>query len=118
MDLADVAGNVKDGCHIASMGGFWMTLIYGFAGMRDNKGQVHFTPRVPEQLGSLKFPLEIRGHRLEVALTMTTATYTVRGEESLTIYHENELIELMPDVPVDRGVTRQAEPVVGTTVSQ
>ena len=32
--------------------------------------------------------------------------------------YENELIELMPDVPVDRGVTRQAEPVVGTTVSQ
>ncbi len=95
-----------------------MTLIYGFAGMRDNKGQIHFTLRVPEQLGSLKFPLEIRGQRLEVALTMTTATYTVRGEESLTIYHENELIELTPDVPVARGVTRQAEPVVGTTVSQ
>jgi hypothetical protein len=24
MDLADVGGNVKDGCHIASMGGTWM----------------------------------------------------------------------------------------------
>src|SRR6516225_2195926 len=26
MDLADVGGNVKDGCHIASMGGTWMML--------------------------------------------------------------------------------------------
>src|SRR5215510_6836839 len=30
MDLADVGGNVKDGCHIASMGGTWMVLTYGF----------------------------------------------------------------------------------------
>ena len=117
MDLADVAGNVKDGCHIASMGGFWMTLIYGFAGMRDNRGEVHFNPRVPEQLGSLKFPLEIRGRRLEVALTTTSATYIVRSEESLTIYHEDELIELMPNVPVTRGVTRQAEVAMAKTVS-
>ena len=33
MDLADFGGNVKDGCHIASMGGTWMMLTYGFAGM-------------------------------------------------------------------------------------
>jgi alpha,alpha-trehalose phosphorylase len=117
MDLADVAGNVKDGCHIASMGGFWMTLIYGFAGMRDNQGEIHFNPRVPEQLGSLKFPLEIRGRRLEVVLTTTSATYIVRGEESLTIYHEDELIELTPNVPATRGVTRQAEVAIATTVS-
>jgi alpha,alpha-trehalose phosphorylase len=31
MDLADVGGNVRDGCHIASMGGTWIT--YGFGGM-------------------------------------------------------------------------------------
>ena len=47
MDLADVAGNVQDGCHVASMGGFWMTLIYGFAGMRDAGGRISFAPKVP-----------------------------------------------------------------------
>ena len=36
MDLADVGGNVKDGCHIASMGGTWMMLTYGLGGMRDD----------------------------------------------------------------------------------
>ena len=59
-----------------------MTLIYGFAGMRDNQGEIHFAPRVPDQLGNLQVPLEIRGQRLEVALTTTSATYIVRGEES------------------------------------
>ena len=108
MDLANVAGNVQDGCHIASMGGFWMTLIYGFAGMRDTGGRISFSPRVPERLGGLRFPLQIRGRRLEVDLTPAAATYVVRGEAPLTISHENELIELAPDVPVTREIRRGA----------
>ena len=79
MDLADVAGNAHDGCHIASMGGFWMTLIYGFAGMRDNGGRITFAPRVPPELGSLRFPVEIRGQRLEVELTPATRDLSPEG---------------------------------------
>jgi alpha,alpha-trehalose phosphorylase len=107
MDLADVAGNVQDGCHIASMGGFWMTLIYGFAGMRDAGGRISFAPKVPERLGGLRFPLQIRGQRLEVDLTPTSATYVVRGAAALSIAHEDELVELEPDVPVTLEVRRR-----------
>ena len=111
MDLADVAGNVQDGCHIASMGGFWMTLIYGFAGMRDFGGRVTFAPKVPERLGGLRFRLRICGGRLEVDLTPTTATYLLKGDGPLPIAHEGEVIELQPDVPVKRDVKRPAYPV-------
>ena len=53
MDLADVGGNVKDGCHIASMGGTWMMLAYGFGGMRDFDGALSFWPRrAPEDNAS------------------------------------------------------------------
>ena len=107
MDLADVAGNVQDGCHIASMGGFWMTLIYGFAGMRDTGGRISFAPKVPERLGGVRFPLEIRGQRLEVDLSPTSATYVLRGEAPLAIVHEDELVELEPDAPVTREVRRR-----------
>ena len=105
MDLADVARNVKDGCHIASMGGFWMTLVYGFAGLRDNGGLLRFTPRVPEQVGSLKFSLQIQAHRLEVNVSQKSATYLVRGDDPFTLQHEGEQIELAPDIAVTRPVT-------------
>ena len=39
MDLADVGGNVKDGCHIASTGGTWMMLTYGFGGLGTMTGR-------------------------------------------------------------------------------
>jgi alpha,alpha-trehalose phosphorylase len=45
MDLADVGGNVKDACNIASMGGTWMMLTYGFGGMRDDDGRPSLTQR-------------------------------------------------------------------------
>ena len=45
MDLADVGGNVKDGCHIASMGGTWMGVVYGLAGLRDYGGRLSFHPQ-------------------------------------------------------------------------
>ena len=58
MDLADVGGNVKDGCHIASMGGTWMMLAYGFGGLRDNDGTLSFWPRrAPEDNAILRFPV-------------------------------------------------------------
>ena len=44
MDISDLGGNVKDGCHIAAMGATWMNLVYGFAGMRDSWASYPFTP--------------------------------------------------------------------------
>ena len=39
VETTDVgSGNVRDGCHIASMGGTWMGVVYGVAGLRDAGG--------------------------------------------------------------------------------
>ena len=51
MDLADVGGNVTDGCHIASMGGTWMAFVYGFGGLRDYDGMLSFRPQTPPKPG-------------------------------------------------------------------
>src|SRR4030095_8073889 len=95
MDLADVGGNVKDGCHIASMGGTWMIFAYGFAGMRDYDGTLSFRPqRPPEPEASLRFPLTYRGHTLDIEIHHDSTTYTLREGERLTISHESEEIAL------------------------
>jgi alpha,alpha-trehalose phosphorylase len=68
MDLADVSGNVVDGVHIASTGGVWMALTYGFGGMRDYGGVLRFDPRMPEGWRRLEFPLRFRERSLRVAI--------------------------------------------------
>jgi len=92
MDLANVGGNVKDGCHIASMGGTWMAVVYGLAGLRDHGGKLVFNPRslVPK----LRFSLTVRGQRIEVDIADGQVAYTLARGEGLTIWHRTEQIEL------------------------
>jgi alpha,alpha-trehalose phosphorylase len=101
MDLADVGGNVKDGCHIASMGGTWMMLTYGLGGMRDDNGTLSFWPRrAPENNAILRFPLTYRGQMLEIEIGQDNVEYTLREGESLVIRHETEEIRLTRENPV------------------
>jgi alpha,alpha-trehalose phosphorylase len=100
MDLADIGGNVKDGCHIASMGGTWMMLVYGLGGMRDNDGTLSFWPRrAPEENATLRFPITYRGIRLEVEIGPDKVEYTLCEGESLVIHHETEAVELTREHP-------------------
>jgi alpha,alpha-trehalose phosphorylase len=99
MDLADVGHNVSDGCHIASMGGTWMVLTYGFAGMRDFDGHITFRPRLPDGMTRLRFPLTVRGNLLEVAIEDGVTTYTLLEGDGLTIGHFGEEVNLARGVP-------------------
>jgi alpha,alpha-trehalose phosphorylase len=82
------------------MGGTWMAIVYGFAGMRDYDGRVSFRPRLPrKQLESVSFRLTIRGQLLEVAIDRESASYTLLVGDGLTIWHEDEEIALTPDAP-------------------
>jgi alpha,alpha-trehalose phosphorylase len=109
MDLADVGGNVKDGCHIASMGGTWMMLAYGLAGMRDDNGTLSFWPRrAPEDNATLRFPVSYRGRMLQVEVGSSEVEYALLKGDSLLIRHETERIELTPGHPVAvRPVSRR-----------
>ena len=109
MDLADVGGNVRDGCHIASMGGTWMALTYGFGGMRDDDGTLSFWPhRAPEDNAILRFPLTYRGQMLQVEIGLENVQYALREGECLVIRHETEEIRLTREHPLAvRAVSRR-----------
>ena len=109
MDLADVGGNVRDGCHIASMGGTWMALTYGFGGMRDDDGTLSFWPhRAPEDNAILRFPLTYRGQVLQVEIGLEKVQYALHEGKRLVIRHETEEIQLTREHPLAvRAVSRR-----------
>ena len=94
MDLSDIGGNVTSGAHIASIGGTWMALVYGFAGMRDHGGRISFRPRLPAEWCRLRFALAIRGRRLRVEVGHDLTTYSLVEGDDLTIMHGDESIRL------------------------
>jgi hypothetical protein len=85
-DGLSVGGNVKDGCHIASMGGTWMVAVYGFGGLRDYDGTLCFRPHRPPQ-AELQFSITHRGQLLDVEITPGSTRYSLRKGERV-VFHQ------------------------------
>ncbi len=100
MDLADVAENAGHGVHVASTGGTWMALVYGFGGLRDFDGAIDFDPVMPEGWTRLRFPLTIRGQRLLIDITPEHLTLTLQAGGGLAVGVRGQPLELSPQTPV------------------
>jgi alpha,alpha-trehalose phosphorylase len=100
VDLADVHGNTADGIHIASCGGTWLALVAGFGGLREDDGEVCFSPRLPAEWHCLRFRVQVRGQLVEVDMTHEATTYRLVEGRGLVIGHFDERLRLLPDEPV------------------
>ena len=85
VDLADTHGNTSDGVHIASAGGVWGTIAFGFAGMYDSGTSLRFTPSLPSAWESLTLRVQRHGSRMLVALDAAGCTVTVTSGNPVPI---------------------------------
>ncbi|MBY5162440.1 glycoside hydrolase family 65 protein [Salsipaludibacter albus] len=108
VDLADVAGNVADGVHVAAAGGVWQSLVYGFAGFRDDGDVLAFNPRLPSNWRRMSFAITTQAGRVRVAIGRLEVTYTLEVGDRMTIRHRHEVVELVPDEPAVRDLTAGA----------
>jgi alpha,alpha-trehalose phosphorylase len=69
VDLADLHHNTRDGVHIASAGGVWNALVFGFGGLRDHGGRISLDPRLPKGWPALRFSFRLAGSRVRAELT-------------------------------------------------
>lgn len=67
MDLNDLQKNVVDGVHAANMGGSWLSLIYGFAGLTYDRG-LHLANHLPQKIESLTFTITYQQEAIRVKL--------------------------------------------------
>lgn len=68
MDLTDGQGNASHGIHAANMGGSWLGLIYGFAGLHFENGQVQFVNQLPPQITEMRFKIKIKNQLRTIVL--------------------------------------------------
>jgi alpha,alpha-trehalose phosphorylase len=66
MDLDDLTGSTAGGLHLATMGGFWQALAFGFAGLRPKAGMLHIDPVLPPSWTALEMRVRFRGSRVRV----------------------------------------------------
>ena len=83
LDLDDYNHEVKEGLHITSMAGTWISIVEGFGGMRVRDNVLVFNPLIPEQWKSYSFKVWFRENVLKV--NVNGKSITISNEEGPSI---------------------------------
>ncbi|MBU4205209.1 glycoside hydrolase family 65 protein, partial [Patescibacteria group bacterium] len=63
IDIGEDMKSSDDGLHAASLGGIWLAVINGFAGIKVSSNELAIDPKLPERWENLKFNIIWRGDR-------------------------------------------------------
>lgn len=85
LDLDNYNNDTGDGLHITSMGGSWLAIVQGFAGMRTAQGILEFNPFLPEGWDSYSFKVNYRERRLKIFISAEGTMVTLEAGEPLEI---------------------------------
>jgi trehalose/maltose hydrolase-like predicted phosphorylase len=76
IDLDDLTGTTAGGLHLATMGGVWQALAFGFAGLRPRGAVLELDPRLPPEWPRLELRIRFRGSRVVVRIDGEGSTVT------------------------------------------
>ena len=94
-DLDDLHGNTKHGVHCASMAGSWLSIVNGFGGFKESKGEIHFSPVLPEKWQELSFRVRHQGNLLKVDILPRETRYTLlEGASEVSIFHKKQSLKV------------------------
>ena len=98
LDLDNYNNDTEDGLHITSMGGSWLAIVQGFAGMRTAGGKLEFNPFLPEGWESYSFKVNYRGRRLKINVGSGKTAITLEQGEPLNITLKGEKLLLKEEL--------------------
>ncbi len=94
LDLDNYNNDTEDGCHITSMAGTWMSVVYGFGGLRVKEGRLHLQPLLPKEWQSLSFKVVYRGALIHVHVSKDGVTVHNETETPVSISVSGENFDL------------------------
>ncbi|OPA79155.1 family 65 glycosyl hydrolase [Paenibacillus selenitireducens] len=107
LDLDNTHGNTKDGLHLANMGGTWMAIVYGFAGMRLKESGLSLAPTIPASWERYAFRIRYRGRLMQIQIDKDGIQLELLEGEELTILMYDKQANLKVDQPVQKSLERK-----------
>jgi len=98
MDLDNTHGNTKDGLHLANMGGTWMAIVFGFAGVRIKEESLTLSPKLPADWDQYQFKLQYKDRSIEVNVNKDEIELVLLSGEELTVMLYGQSITLNQNV--------------------
>ena len=105
LDLDNYNNDTEDGLHITSMGGTWMSVVYGFGGLRWFGGELSLHPRIPKQWESYSFNIRYRKMIFFASVTKENVKISLlEGEgEAITVYGRKYRLTRDEDLSIKYG---------------
>jgi maltose phosphorylase len=97
LDLDDYNHEADEGLHITSMAGTWMSVIYGFGGMRVEENALHFNPYLPKEWDGFSFKIKYRKALLNIQITRKTIEISNNANVGANLVVKGEEIHLEPN---------------------
>lgn len=94
LDIDNLHHNSSDGIHTACMGGSWMSIVFGFAGMRMSNGSLSFRPHLPEKWDSLQFNISFKGRKLRCLMSKEETKFELLEGKPIKIKLHTKEIEI------------------------
>ena len=95
LDLDNLHHNTQHGVHAAALAGSWMSVVYGFAGMRSFGGHAKFSPFLPKDWTHYQFVVRIKGRLLQVRVEAAQVAYSLIEGQSLSIEHKGMAVHVV-----------------------
>jgi alpha,alpha-trehalose phosphorylase len=97
LDLDDLHGNASHGAHMAAMAGSWLSLVWGFGGLRiAGDGTLRFSPILPAGWSGFHFTVLWRGRCLRADISVAGVRYQLTQGAPLTLLHHGTEVALAP----------------------
>ncbi len=103
LDLENTHNNTKDGIHTANMGGCYMAIVNGFAGLRINQDGAALAPFLPQAWEGYRFKFRYRGNLIQVIVADRQVTVRLEegGSLEIAVYGEKYLLQPGEAVTLD-----------------
>jgi maltose phosphorylase len=103
LDLDDYNSDTKDGLHITSMGGTWMAIVEGFAGLRVQDGKLRLNPSLPESWQSYSFRIIYKDALLKITVTAAGAIIENTSSHEVELFIGENKVVVTPESIIEHN---------------
>ena len=96
LDLNDINNDTEDGLHITSMGGTWMSIVEGFAGLRMHDNTLSLAPSIPNQWEFYEFRIVFRGIKLDIRVEKGNVLINNLSDKEMRVRLHDEIHQIDP----------------------
>ena len=89
LDLDDYNKEIKQGLHITSMGGTWMSIVEGFAGLKIINDKVYLNTKIPKQWESYSFKVNLKNRKIEINVNHKVTSVRLISGDKINIVINN-----------------------------